>query len=705
MPQAQYELGLALDSPIDEIVADLKANGWSAQKGVRYGIPYLTIRRTGFQHVVLFDSWATFAPNLTNIPDDFMPQSGKYWCWSAIIDRENPNTTGFMHFDEENYRFKLRGVVNSLGNDFSAPEFREAVYMMLWDPCKIPNSFTRLKPQLKPESVCPVCTTPTEFKKVIKDGTFPADFMENFAFLSESEKKEKLTARFHRFRSTSNLVAAVPLGHLKDRFATEKDERTQRFDKALALQPTSNIPEHFLSNRKDLLDVVRTRTWLIHDSDPGVAHLGRDVNLGNLPVSNIPAIQTRCHQVWLTLPDVRDGDFGENIPCFNCFSGSFDRGSEKESGRRLTDLSWAESPTNINIRSGTYFNIGWGQPVLTPRDITDKASWYSNTIQSYGIFTLLFLSKFNKAFGLENEESDAELVNSLLKKSHPATFKCMKCEKEEFLTDLTEEFCTPASSSRYRFLVEVGSIVRLGPTTLCGDCRSNTYGTNYLDIGNSEEAFEALRNYQRVTGVIPDIDWRTRPMFRHLDTSLSEGAKQDGMHEAFKFNSAMPSGFISYLQGPKKYQMWKENSFNWWELLHRAGLVEKFKQTARGKQGVSEDGHLCLSMMEWRFCNLLHKNGVEHTKEPRYTTSNLTRADYLIGDLYIEIAGLLGDPEYEVKLTTKLLAAKERKQRVLVFAPKDIEDLMKLSYLDQAKLEELWRNDVSLGRFSSLAHH
>ena len=704
MPQAEYELGTTLDSPIDEVVAELKAHGWNAQKGVRYGIPYLRIRRTGFHHVVEYDFWGAFIPNIVDIPTDFLPESRKYWCWSALEDQDNPNTTGFLQYNNEDYYYKLRGVINSLGTDFSKSEILEAIYMMLWDPCKIPNSFTYLNPKIKPATICPVCTPPKEFKKVIQEGTFPAEFTKNFINVEEPSKLKKLTIRFKSLRQDSNLTAPIPLANLNDRFQTEKNERTERRDKALATQPTSNIPEHFLLRRKDPLELVRTRTWLIHDSDPGVAHLGIGINLGELPITNIPAIQTLCKEVWLTLPAVLDGDFGKNKPCFSCFSSSFYGSKESESGRRLTDISWTETSEATKGKSGSYTFFGWGQPVLTPKNPKEKSDWYLNSIESFGVFTLVLIDKLNKSFGLKDEPNDRELVRVLLKSHHPAFFSCMLCDKETSVSDLTEEFCTPASTSRYRFLVSIGSVIRLGPTTLCGDCRTKSYGYNYPDLGNSQEALEALVNYKELTGVIPDRDWRTRPLLRHITSPLSIKDKDDALHEALKVTFAMPSGFKKFLVGPKKIESWKEDEFNWWELLYRAGLVNKFKETPRGKQGVSEDGHLCLSMLEWKFCNLLFNNGIEHSKEPRYTTTNQTRADYLIGDLYIEIAGLLGNPEYETKLKLKLAAAKERRQRVLVFSPKAIEDLVKFNRFSLGILEDLWQEDVASEGLSSLAH-
>ena len=254
-------------------------------------------------------------------------------------------------------------------------------------------------------------------------------------------------------------------------------------------------------------------------------------------------------------------------------------------------------------------------------------------------------------------------------------------------------------------MVTLGSIVRLGPTVLCSDCRSLSFGTDYKNVGESNDALQALVAYKQLTGVIPDQDWRSRPVLKHLNQNLASAEKDKSIHEAVMVAMNMPSGYEPVVSGNSNRDSWKLNSFNWWELLHRAGLVEKFKTTPRGKQGVSEDGHLCLSILEWKFCNLLFKSSIEHQKEPRYATTDQTRADYLIGDLYIEIAGLIGDGGYELKLKSKLAAAKLRKQRVLVFTPKSIDDLMRHSRVDLSMLEAIWGREVQAGALSSLAFH
>ena len=73
MPEAQFSLGQTLDPCIDEIVSVLKELNWSAQKGVRYGIPYLRIKRTGFHHIIEFDCWEPHNLGISNIPTYVIP--------------------------------------------------------------------------------------------------------------------------------------------------------------------------------------------------------------------------------------------------------------------------------------------------------------------------------------------------------------------------------------------------------------------------------------------------------------------------------------------------------------------------------------------------------------------------------------------------------------------------------------------------------
>jgi hypothetical protein len=704
MPEAQFSLGNTLDPHINEIVTELKELNWNAQKGVRYGIPYLRIKRTGFYHVIEFDRWEPHSLGLSNIPTHVIPLAQKYWCWSALEDKYNPNTTGHLFYNEKNYHFKLRGVICSLGSSFSKAEFLEAVFMILWDPCQIPNSITSLKPEILPDSVCPVCTPPQEYKKIIKDGQFPQYFRDSFLSLGESMKLERIRKRFQSSIDEENLSNPVELGGQLDRFQTESVVRKELREIALLKETSSNIPEHYLFRRLHNAGklTVQNRTWIADASDPKVAHLGRDTNLGNLPYTNIPAIQTLCNEIWMTLPSVFDGDFGDREPCLVCIQKSFVENKLRQTSKN--DLSWTKVNSSGEPKNGFFQNLEWGQPIMTPTKITSKKDWYISAIDSFGVYTLTLAQELNQTLNLQNEPTDQKLIIELLATRHPGHFNCLICEAEQSVSDLCEEFCTAGSSSKYKFLVSLESIVRLGPTVLCSDCRSLTYGTDYDNIGESNKALEALVAYKRITGVIPDNNWHSRPILKHLKQSLTLGEKDALTHEAVMLAMAMPSGYEVIPTKSSERKSWKVNPFSWWELLHRAGLVEKFKTSPRGKQGVSDDGHLCLSMLEWKFCNLLFASAIDHQKEPRYSSTNQTRADYLIGDLYIEIAGLLSDSDYALKLKSKLEAAKVRKQRVLVFTPRGIEDLMKFSKIDHATLEDIWRKDVRAGGLSCLAH-
>ena len=703
MPAANYELGLTLDPLIDEVILELKSNGWSASKGIRYGIPYIRIKRQGFFYTIAYENLG-WVPFFDKLPEVFVPKTKKYWAWSALLDHENPNTTGFLEYGDLDYWLKPRGAIRGLGTRFSHTDLLLSIYILLWDPCAVPNSFSHLHQTKKPADVCPVCTPPKEFSKVISDGFIPRDYLNLFADRESMEHRETIEILFAADPDDVELDEPIELSGLRDRFETESDHRKGLAKKALSTGKKSNIPEHFLYRRYSDVPGMRMRTWLV-ESGSDVAHLGRDTNLGSLPDNSIPAIKTNCDLVWLELPSVLDKDFGGNKPCIKCFHSSFEDLDKSGEGRRVTDLSWAEGSLHEFPRESHFFNLGWGQPIIAPKNTEDKESWYRSAINEFGVFALLLTSQINSSVDLMDDKNDGKLVQELLRDGHPSSFKCLECGTEQSISDLCEEHATPDSSSKYFRLISLGSVVRLGPKLLCSKCRSLTYGFDYPDMNESNEVLQAMVDYREFTGTIPDLDWRRRPILRDLPSGLNSKKCQELTLSAISVVKRMPSGFRSYLHDNGKSVMWEQDPANWWELLYRAGLVSKFKQTARGKQGVAEDGHLCLSMLEWKFCNFLFANGIEHDKEPRYSRSNQTRADYLVGDLYIEIAGLLGDTNYEEKLNAKLRRANTSKQRVLVLNPREIDFIVRSNTFDYGDLESLWEDSVENGGLSSLAFH
>ena len=224
MAEYQNELGQVLDPLIDELVEDLQANGWTAKKNAIQGVPYIRIRRTGFFHTISFSNWFNLF-GYEKFPDATILPSGKYWCWEALVDKWNPNTTGYKHYSDKQYSRQLRGVIRGLGTAYSFQDMQAAIYIMLWDPCKIRNSFAHIKyldSDPDPQSVCPVCNPPIEFKKEYPDGNFPSDFIEGFIPMTEAQKDNSTLMLFAGDPGSFELVEPIELNGLKDRFEAER---------------------------------------------------------------------------------------------------------------------------------------------------------------------------------------------------------------------------------------------------------------------------------------------------------------------------------------------------------------------------------------------------------------------------------------------------------------------------------------------------
>jgi len=89
-------------------------------------------------------------------------------------------------------------------------------------------------------------------------------------------------------------------------------------------------------------------------------------------------------------------------------------------------------------------------------------------------------------------------------------------------------------------------------------------------------------------------------------------------------------------------------------LIPKAALNSKF-----GTMCIAKDGHLCRSMAEQQIDNWLHKNNITHEIEPvypkhdEYNKSGRMRADWKIGNNYVEYFGLPDDKKYAEKMQKK----------------------------------------------------
>lgn len=74
----------------------------------------------------------------------------------------------------------------------------------------------------------------------------------------------------------------------------------------------------------------------------------------------------------------------------------------------------------------------------------------------------------------------------------------------------------------------------------------------------------------------------------------------------------------------------------------------------KGKRFTCEDGHLARSTYELRVDNWLTEHGIEHQVEPTYPWDRRYRADFLVGQTYVEVWGVVGNPTYQARRAMKI---------------------------------------------------
>lgn len=134
----------------------------------------------------------------------------------------------------------------------------------------------------------------------------------------------------------------------------------------------------------------------------------------------------------------------------------------------------------------------------------------------------------------------------------------------------------------------------------------------------------------------------------------------------------------------KKYGSWFR------ALAETSALPEGVLTTARGIRCLSKDKHVCHSLDEQRIDNWLFERDINHEREPFYPThvelnpSGRRRADWQVGDFYIEYFGLVGDPNYDKKMDEKLQLAELCDIDMIPIYPEDIDCLeRKLGRLEE----------------------
>ena len=121
---------------------------------------------------------------------------------------------------------------------------------------------------------------------------------------------------------------------------------------------------------------------------------------------------------------------------------------------------------------------------------------------------------------------------------------------------------------------------------------------------------------------------------------------------------------------------------SWFQALAETNtLPSGVLPTARGVRCLAEDGHVCLSLDEQFIDNWLHAHNIPHKREPYYPShsqlnpNGKRRADWKVGNTLIEYFGLIGDEEYEQRITEKMLLAEKLSIKIISVYSSDLSNL------------------------------
>lgn len=94
------------------------------------------------------------------------------------------------------------------------------------------------------------------------------------------------------------------------------------------------------------------------------------------------------------------------------------------------------------------------------------------------------------------------------------------------------------------------------------------------------------------------------------------------------------------------------------------------------------DGHMVRSYYERAFDNMLHRNDIAHEYDPRLPFARRYMADFKIGDVYVEIWGLMSVKRYRDNREKKLALYRDNGCKLLEVFPEDFKNL-------ESKMNEL----------------
>lgn len=228
----------------------------------------------------------------------------------------------------------------------------------------------------------------------------------------------------------------------------------------------------------------------------------------------------------------------------------------------------------------------------------------------------------------------------------------------------TEAACVVCGCRHYMDASHRNFRTALGGPGLCGPCgRSALWGDAVpVDVDRS---LRGIRSFVEVAGHIPPSGFRSSFALGGLDSA----------RQGLILAAATAVGDVSQLRAAM-------GGIPWIAVLQRAGVVGETWRPSRGTMCLADCGHQCRSLGEKSVCDWLRRHSIDHSTEPRYpqhpeyNPTGSLRADWLVGDHFIEFAGMLQNPDYAAKMATKRTLADALGIRLTVLTPEDLPRLV-----------------------------
>ena len=175
-----------------------------------------------------------------------------------------------------------------------------------------------------------------------------------------------------------------------------------------------------------------------------------------------------------------------------------------------------------------------------------------------------------------------------------------------------------------------------------------------------------------------DIIIYIKDLVELIERVPSQSYVQEIASEIKDFDSERRFKILTILKQKPSIKRVKSIFKSWLKALVVAEILEdNTRKTSRGIQCIAKDGHVCLSLGEKTIDDLLYYHGINHSKEPSYPEGNY-RGDFKIEDTILEYFGLVGNPDYDMKIDIKRDIAKRHSINLIEIFPEDLIDTQKL---------------------------